>query len=599
MRARRSPEPQTTSAFAPDAIEIGARHIQVGGEWLASFAVVGYPREVSAGWLQPLLAYPGRLDLSLHIDPIDPVTAAARLKRQLARLESDRRHTADHGRLLDPAVEAATEDAHELSASLARGEGRLFRFGLYLTVRADNESELASEVSAVRSLAASLLLDAKPTTYRSVQGWITSLPMGLDLISMTRAFDTGALAASFPFTSPDLPPPDPTSLAAPSGVLYGYNLGSQGLVHWNRFDCDNYNSVILGRSGSGKSYWVKLEALRSSYQGIEVVIIDPEDEYARAAHAVGGTYLPLGTDGTRINPLDLPIHTRLDGRRSAPADALTQRSLFLHTLLAVIFGHELSAEERAVLDRAITETYRRAGITSDPRTWTRQAPLLRDLRTSAAENGDIGQSLADRLHPFTDGAFDVLFNGPTTTPPTGHLVVFSLRHLADELKPAGTVLALDATWRRVTNPALRRPRLVVVDEAWMLMRQPSAAEFLWRMAKSFRKHWAGFTLATQDVGDVLSTDLGMAVIANAATQILLRQAPQAIDEIVRTFALSEGERQFLLTAERGQGLLCAGANQRVALAAVASEAEHRLITTDPAELDASELDRPNSMVDLD
>ncbi|WP_435158198.1 VirB4 family type IV secretion system protein [Amycolatopsis sacchari] len=576
----------TFSAFVPDAIEVGARHLQIGEEWVASFAVVGYPREVHPGWLQPLLTYPGRLDVSLHIEPIDPQVAAERLRKQLGKLESGRRHTAEHGRLHDPEVEAATEDAYDLSDRLARGEGRLFRLGLYLTVHAASETELIEEISALRALAASLLMDAKPTTYRSLQGWVTALPMGLDHIGMTRTFDTAALSAAFPFTSPDLPPPDVTSASAASGVLYGWNLGSQGLVHWDRFACENYNSVILGRSGAGKSYLVKLEALRSLYRGVEIAIIDPEDEYARLAGAVGGTYFPLGSEGIRLNPLDLPIHTRPDGRRSAPADALTRRSLFVHTLLSVLFGQSLTADERAVLDRAVTATYQAAGITEDARTWTRQAPLLADLRAVlVSSDNDTAHDLAARLHPFTDGAFSGLFDGPTTAPPEGHLLVFSLRNLPDELKPAGTLLTLDAVWRRVSNPATRRPRLCVVDEAWLLMQQQAGAEFLWRMAKSARKHWAGLTVATQDVGDVLGSDLGKAIIANAATQILLRQAPQAIDDIVRTFALSEGERQFLLSAGTGQGLLSTG-TQRVALQAIASDAEHRLITTDPAELAA-------------
>lgn len=571
-------------AFSPDALSVAARHLEVGGEHVASFAIVGYPREVHPGWLQPLLSYPGRLDVSLHIEPIDPVTAAHHLKRQLAKLESGRRHTSETGRLLDPAVEAATEDAYDLSSRVARGEGKLYRLGLYLTVHAGGQESLADEVAAVRSLAASLLLDAKPTTYRAVQGWVSTLPLGLDLIGMRRSVDTAALSAAFPFTSPDLPPPDPTSVSAPRGVLYGVNLGSQGLVHHDRFALDNHNSVILGRSGAGKSYLVKLELLRSLYRGIDIAVIDPEDEYARLAAAVGGTCIHLGADTVRLNPLDLPIHTRPDGRRSAPRDALIRRSLFLHTVLAVLLGQDLTAPERATLDQAITATYQRAGITADPRTWTRPAPLLADLVDVLARTGQASAvELAARLHPYTQGAFSGLFSGPTTTRPDGHLVVFSLRELADELKPLGTLLTLDAIWRRVCNPAIRRPRLVVVDEAWLLMRDRSGADFLFRMAKAARKHWAGITVATQDTADVLGSELGKAVVTNAATQILLRQAPQAIDEIVRTFNLSDGERQFLLSAERGQGLLSTG-TQRVAFHALASPVEHHLVTSDPAEL---------------
>ena len=564
------------------------------GDWVSSFAVTGFPREVHPGWLAPLLTYPGRLDVALHVEPIDPATAAARLKKQLARLESGRRHTAEHGRLYDPQVEAATEDAYDLSSRVARGEGKLYRVGLYLTVHAPSEQALADEVAALRSLCASLLLDAKHTTYRSLQGWVSTLPMGLDLIGMRRTFDTSALSAAFPFTSPDLPAADPTSAAAPSGVLYGYNVGSQGLVHWDRFGegMHNHNSVILGRSGAGKSYLVKLELLRNLYRGIEIAVVDPEDEYARLANAVGGTYVHLGATGVRLNPFDLPIHTRADGRRTAPKDALIRRSLFLHTVIAVLVGGDLQATERAALDRAIAATYQSVGITADARTWTRPSPTLRILRDQLATAGQTGDDragdktaaeLAARLHPFVEGAFQQLFDGQTTTNPEGHLVVFSLRDLPDELKGIGTLLTLDAVWRRVSNPAIRRPRLVVVDEAWLLMKERSGAEFLFRMAKASRKHWAGLTVATQDTADVLGNDLGKAVVANAATQILLRQASQAIDEITQTFDLSAGERQFLLSADRGQGLLSAG-TQRVAFQSIASPTEHHLVTSNPAEL---------------
>ncbi|MEV8438793.1 DUF87 domain-containing protein [Actinosynnema sp. NPDC051121] len=593
-RARGNHDPAVSSAaaaFTPDALSVAARHLEVGGDWVSSFAVVGFPREVHPGWLAPLLTYPGRLDVSVHVEPIDPATAASRLRKQLAKLEAGRRHTAEHGRLFDPQVEAATEDAYDLSSRVARGEGKLFRVGLYLTIHADSERALVDEVAALRSLCASLLLDAKHTTYRSLQGWVSTLPMGLDLIGMRRTFDTSALAAAFPFTSPDLPAPDPTKATAPSGVLYGYNVGSQGLVHWDRFGdgMHNHNSVILGRSGAGKSYLVKLELLRSLYRGIEIAVVDPEDEYARLAAAVGGTYVHLGARGVRLNPFDLPVHTRPDGRRTAPKDALVRRSLFLHTVIAVLVGGELESAERASLDRAIAATYQSVGITADARTWTRPSPTLRILRDQLAGAGLAGDrpagELAARLHPFVEGAFKQLFDGPSSVNPEGHLVVFSLRDLPDELKGIGTLLTLDAVWRRVSNPAIRRPRLVVVDEAWLLMKQPSGAEFLFRMAKASRKHWAGLTVATQDTADVLGSDLGKAVVANAATQILLRQASQAIDEITRTFDLSAGERAFLLSADRGQGLLSAG-TQRVAFQSIASPTEHYLVTSNPAELAA-------------
>ncbi|MEV6031507.1 ATP-binding protein [Nonomuraea sp. NPDC052116] len=561
---------EAATLLRPAALQVGARVLAFPEGVAASFAVVGYPREVGAGWLEPLLTYPGRLDVSLHIEPIPQAVAAMRLRRQLARLESSSRADAQHGRLQDFAVEAAADDATELAASLARGHGRLFKVGLYLTVHASSEEELNAELERVHALAASLLLDAQPTTFRALQGWATSLPLGVDSVQLTRTFDTTALAAAFPFTSPDLAAP-----TSDSAILYGLSASSSGIVVWDRFAQDNHNSVTLARSGAGKSFFTKLEALRLLYQGVEVAVVDPEDEYARLARAVGGTHLRLGATGVRWNPLDLPTsHGPHD-------DVLSRRALFLQTLIATMLATPLTPQQRASLDTAIIATYQQAGITRDPDTWNRPAPLLGDLvtalKTTSAE-------LAAQLAPYVTGSYRELFDGPTTTTPTGHLIVFSLRDLPDELKAVGTLLALDAIWRRVANPHDRKKRLVVVDEAWLLMKEAEGARFLFRMAKAARKHWAGLAVITQDAADLLGTNLGQAIVANAASQILLRQSPQAISAVGDAFDLSEGERQFLLTAERGEALMVAGPASRVAFHVTASPTEAQLITTDPAEL---------------
>ncbi|MET8796617.1 PrgI family mobile element protein [Nocardia sp. NPDC004568] len=575
--------------FAPESLTIGTRHLEVGGDWAATVAVTGYPREVTAGWLAPLLTHLGRVEVAVHIDPVDPVTAASRLRRQLARLESSRMHDAGRGRLSDPQVDVAVEDAAELSARVARAEARLFRVGIYLTVHADTEAELADELAAVRALAASLLVDTCTLAYRAAQAWTTTLPLGLDLIRVRRTFDTTALAAAFPFDSPQLPAADPVQAERPSGVFYGRDAAS-GLLFVDRFgpEAHNHNLVVLGRSGAGKSYLVKAEILRSLYRGIEQIVIDPEDEYRRLAHAVGGTHLRLGSEGQRLNPFDLEIHTRPGGSRSAPVDALTRRKLFLHTLITVLLGDQNPAQ-RAALDTALSATYSDAGITDDPATWTQPAPTLSGLREHLARLATpAAGEIADGLAPYVGaGAYAGLLDGPTTTEPEGGLVVFSLRELPEELKTIGTLLVLDATWRRVSNPADRRPRMITVDEAWLLMRQPAGAQFLFKAAKSFRKHWAGLTVATQDSTDVLSTELGRAIVSNAATQILLRQAPQAIDEVAAAFRLSDGEQQFLLSAARGSGLLTVGGTDRAVFASLASPTENALITTDPGELAAS------------
>ncbi|MFI0425167.1 VirB4 family type IV secretion system protein [Spongiactinospora sp. 9N601] len=563
----------TKPRIGPDLVTVRPRHIEVPDGVCTTLAIAGYPRDVGPGWLEPLLTHPGRLDVSLHIEPIPSLVAADRLRKRLARLESTLRTDHEHGRLLDPSAEAAAEDAHDLASRVARGQAKLFRTAIYLTVHATDPAELAETCAEVRALAASLLLDARPVTFRHLQGWISTLPFGYDNLGMRRSFDTSALAAAFPFTSPDL-----TTDLGPTAVLYGANLSSASLVTWDRFAQDNHNSVILARSGSGKSYLAKLEALRSLYTGVEVAVIDPEDEYGRLCEAVGGAHIRLGAADVRLNPFDLPSPSAQE------EDPLTRRALFLHTLVAVLLGERLDNVRKAALDRAILAAYRQAGITADENTWSRRPPLLRDLADALAEDPD-ARNLAAGLRPYVTGTHRRLFDGHTTTRPDSHLIVFSLRDLPEELKAVGTLLTLDAVWRRVSNPDARRPRLVVVDEAWLLMKDPEGAKFLLRMAKAARKHWAGLSVVTQDAADLLGTDQGQAVVTNSTTQILLRQAPQAIDRITDAFQLSDGERRLLLSAERGTGLLAAG-RQRVAFQVIGSPWEHATVTSDPQELTA-------------
>ncbi|RBQ14170.1 conjugal transfer protein TraC [Spongiactinospora rosea] len=576
MRFRRTHRAAPTPAApGPESVEVHPRLLHIGDGLCSTLTITGYPREVAPGWLEPLLTYPGRLDVSLHIEPVPSVVAADRLRKQLARLESGLRADHEHGRLPDLGAETAAEDAHDLAARIARGQAKLFRVAIYLTVYAFTAEELHDACAEVRALAASLLLDARPVAFRQLQGWISALPLAYDNLAMRRGFDTPALAAAFPFTSPDLSAP-----LGPTTVLYGANAASASLVAWDRFAQPNHNSTIMACSGAGKSYLAKLEALRSLYQGVEVAVIDPEDEYARLCETTGGAYLHLGATEVRLNPFDLPQRDHGDG------DPLTRRSLFLHTLVAVMLGEPLDKGGKAALDRAIIATYKKARITFDERTWTRTPPLMKDLAAALARDEDPkAKEVAAGLAPYITGTHRHLFDGHTTTRPDSHLIVFSLRDLPEELKAVGTLLTLDAIWRRVSNPADRRPRLVVVDEAWLLMREPEGAKFLLKMAKAARKHWAGLSVVTQDAADLLGSDLGQAIVANSTTQILLRQAPQAIDRVADAFRLSDGERQLLLSAEPGFGLLTADAGAaRVAFHVIASPFEHATVTSNPREL---------------
>jgi type IV secretory pathway VirB4 component len=561
----------------PDAVEVGGRSLHVGAEHTATLVVTGYPSEVGAGWLDPILSYPGRVDVALHIEPVPPAVAAARLRKQRGRLESSRRQDAAKGRLDDPDLDAAAFDAAELATRIARGEARLFRLGLYLTVHAASEEELAQRVTEVRNLAASLLLDTAPASWRQLQGWISTLPLGYDALGMRRVFDTDALASSFPFTSPDLPI---SSGDTGMGVLFGLNLASTGVIVWDRWAQDNYNAVILARSGAGKSYLAKLDLLRNLYLGVDAFVIDPEDEYLALAEAVGGTVIRPGVPGVRINPLDL--HPG-DGE-----DALYRRTQFMQTFAAVVAAGDgaatavtgLPPEEAAALDDAVLAAYRAKGITTDPRTWRRPPPLLADVETALRELGDHGRAVAAKLRPYTVGSFKGLFDGPTTTPAEGHLVVYAIKDLPDELKPVGTLLTLDAIWRKVSSSSPDLRKLVLVDEAWLMLRAGLGAKFLFRLSKSARKYGAGLTVVTQDAADVLATEVGRAVVSNAATQVLLRQAPQAIDAVAEAFDLTDGERAFLLSASRGDALLACGTS-RVAFHSLASDIEAGLVVTGP------------------
>ncbi|MGC9667418.1 VirB4 family type IV secretion system protein [Planosporangium sp. 12N6] len=583
-RPRAVPEVGTIVPGSPDAVEVGGRSVRVGDGYTATLAVTGYPAEVGPGWLEPLLAHPGRVDVSLHIEPVPSVVASQRLRKQRGRFEASRRQDAAKGRLDDPELDAAAVDAAELAARVARGEARLFRLGLYLTVHADTEDELADRVTEVRALASSLLLDVAPATWRQLQGWITGLPLAFDALGMKRVFDTDALAASFPFTSPDLPT---TAGDSGMGVLYGLNLYSPGVVVWDRWAQSNYNSVILARSGEGKSYLAKLDLLRNLYLGVEAFVIDPEDEYVKLAEAVGGTIIRPGAPGVRINPLDL---SQADGD-----DALVRRALFMQTFVAVLTSGDgttgaaaVSPQEAAALDVAVLAAYRAKGITTDPRTWQRPAPLLADVAEALAGAGDAGHTLAARLHPYVAGSFKGLFDGPTSTTPNGHLVVYAIKDLPEELKPIGTLLILDAIWRTVSTAnrtgasgsRSEARRLVLVDEAWLMLRAGLGAQFLFRLSKSARKYGAGLSVITQDAADVLATEVGRAVVSNAATQVLLRQAPQAIDAVTEAFGLTDGERAFLLSSARGDALLASGSS-RVAFHSLASDAEHDLVVTGP------------------
>ncbi|MEU8076007.1 ATP-binding protein [Catellatospora citrea] len=579
------------AVLGPAGVQVGPWHVQTDTGFSATYAVVDYPAEVGPGWLTGVLSLPLRVDAAVHIEPLAGQAAAALLRRQRARLESTRRLDAGRGALDDPRVNAAADDAADLADRIGRGASRLFRAGVYLTVHAPTAKALTDAGAQLCSAAAATLLDLKPVTFRHLAGRNSTLPLGIDELRLRRVFDTDSLAAAFPFASSDLPAPLPGDPATTGGILYGTTSGGTGVVWWDRWACDNHNSVIIARSGAGKSYLVKLEILRNLYQGVRVAVVDPEHEYQALAAHVDGKVVALGDPQVKVNPLQLPAGDRRP-------DVLSRRALFLHTLVSLMLAASdeqhssgragLDAAGRAVLDRAILAAYADAGITADPATWNRTAPLLADLGAQLDTDPDpAAADLSNRLAPWISGNWSHLFDAPDTTDTDSHLVVWSLRQLPDELRTVGTLLALDAIWRGVdqptdtnhADPGNGQRTLVVVDEAWLLMRTGEGAKFLLKMAKAARKRNAGLAVVTQDAADLLGSPLGTAVISNATTQILMRQAPQAIDGIRAAFGLTAGEARSLATLGRGQALLVSGTS-RVAFDVASSPAEHDIARSD-------------------
>ena len=552
--------------FGPGGLEVSPQHLEIDGVFAATLTVTGYPEAVLPGWLEAITTYPARIDISLHAEAVSPLQAASRLRKQRARLESGRRRDAERGRLGDPLVDAAAQDAADLAARVARSSAKLFRAALHLTCYAETPEELDALVLEIRGLLAAQLATATSATYRQYEGWISSLPMGLDRLGPRRTLETEALAACLPLASPDLPMTE-------AGVLVGVNTASGLPVFWDRWSQQNHNSLVLGASGSGKSFFAKCDLLRELCQGTHAFVIDPDGEYVNLAQAVGAVVLELGKPGVRINPLDLP------DPQAAEPDTLARKALDVHALVEVLAGTEQARAGRAALDTAIAAAYEQGGITADVRTWNRPAPDLRAVCALMASGEDpAGTALAAALAPFTTGSHAGLFDAPSTHGQAGHLTVYTLEHLPDQLRPAAVLLVLTEVWRQAQAHDGRQ-RLALIDEAWLLLHHPLSAEFLFRLAKSARKKQLGLALVSQDADDLLASRLGTAVAANSATQVLMRQAPQSLDKVADAFALSAGEAQFLASAPRGNALITGADGARVTVLSIADHTEYDLLRT--------------------
>jgi conjugal transfer ATP-binding protein TraC len=591
--------------IAPSSIEFKPNYFQLGTRFARTYYVYGYPRQVYTGWLSSFVNLDEVIDMSMYIYPVESQVVLDNLRKKVTQLEAGLQIDSEKGKVRDPGKQVAIQDAEEMRDKLQVGEERFFRFGLYFTVFASSVEELEFISHKVESMLGQQLVYSKPATSQQEQGLSSTVPQFVDQLQIRRNLSTGALSTSFPFTSADL--------SDDQGVLYGINMHNSGLVIFDRFSLENGNSVVFAKSGAGKSFAVKLEALRSMMLGTEIFIIDPENEYERMCEAVAGAYERLSLNSaTRINPFDLP---RVVDAEEAD-NALRSNLITLHGLLRLMMGGAqaqllggntalvpaLNPAEEADLDAALIDTYAKAGITNDPLTHTGVPPTIADLYETLLHMGGTGPQLAQRLRKYTTGTFAGIFSQQSNINIENPLVVFNVRDLEDELRPVAMYIVLNYIWNKTKSDQKRR--MLIVDEAWQLMKYEDSANFLFSLAKRARKYNLGITTITQDVEDFMGSRMGRAIVANASMQFLLKQSPSAVDVLADVFKLTSEEMKRLSQFPVGQGLFFAGQNH-VHIQVVASPTETGLITTNPAQLQqmnasqqAGEFNQPQGTIDL-
>lgn len=554
--------------IAPSSVEVDFRFIRVGQTYYRTFFVVGYPRYVSPSWLAPLIDFDHELDIAMYAYPTSSNDILSDLRRKIAEMQATIASESEQGKVVDPKVTAALEDALGLQEELAKGVERFFQFGLYITLAAQSLPDLEETSKRLVTTLSSLLVLAKVATLQMEEGFKTTLPLAQDRLFIPRNMDTTSLASTFPFTS--------ATLTQDKGVMYGINEQNGSLIVFDRYSLENANEVVLGKSGAGKSYLIKLEAMRHFMFGTEVIIIDPESEYENLARTLGGEVVEFSSNSPiKINPFDL------SGIYEEGENELGLKILSLHGLLRIILG-DLDAAHDAILDRALVETYKQKGITPDPTTQKNEPPLLEDLyKVLLGTEDPAAKDLALRLEKFVRGSVAGIFNQQSNFDLKNPLTVFSIRNLEEELRPVAMHIILDFVWTKVRKSL--KKRLLILDEAWYMMKYEDSASFVYSIAKRARKYYLGLTTATQDVEDFMSTDYGKAVLSNSSIQMLLKQGTAEVDLIAKTFYLSEGEKELLLSADIGEGLFFAGQNH-VAIKVIAAPFEHELITSKPQDV---------------
>jgi type IV secretory pathway VirB4 component len=556
---------------APAGLQVSSNHLKIGDYFAKTFFVFAYPRYLSSGWLSPIINMAEMMDISVYVHPMDTALALRNLQRKVTQIQVELNEREEKSMVRDPRLETANQDVENLRDSLMQAREKLFKVGVYITIYGQSLEDLAKLEKNVENVLESKLIYMKPALFRQAEGLQSVLPVNHDQIEIHTPLNSGPASSVFPFVSPDL--------SSETGILYGVNLHNNSLIIFDRFKLENANQVVFAKSGAGKSYATKLQVLRSLMVGINVIIIDPEDEYRSLSEAVGGSHFKISlTSQNHINPFDIPVIP--EGEE--PADVFKSHVLNLTGLVKLMLG-EVSAEEDALLDRAITETYASRDITAEnfgAQASTLKPPLLEDLQT-ILQNTEGGRTLGQRLDKFVHGSYAGFTNAPTNVDIKNRLIVFSIRDLEEELRPIAMYIVLNFVWNLIRSEL--KQRILIVDEAWWMMKYRDSAAFLFGLVKRARKYFLGITTITQDVEDFIKSDYGRPIITNSSIQVLMKQSPTSIGAVAQAFDLTEGEKAFLLEAGVGEGLFFAGL-KHVAIKIIASYTEDQIITTDPEQM---------------
>lgn len=559
---------QLKDVIAPSALQITPREVHLGDKIMRSFFVISYPRFLSESWFAPIINLDKMFDVSIFVHPIDTAAVLRKFQKKVAEIESQIGAREERGLVRDPKLDTAYQDLEQLRNQLQQAQERIFEVGLYISIYGDSIDELNKVETEIKSILESKLVYVKPALFQQEQGFKSMLPIGTDLLEVHSKLNSAPLSSLFPFISFDL--------SADKGILYGINRHNSSLVLFDRFSLENYNSVTFAVSGSGKSYGTKLEILRSLMFDTDVIVIDPEREYEYLAEAAGGRYFSISLNSDHhINPFDLPAPQEDE----SPADVLRSNIISLVGLFRIMLGG-LSPEEDALIDRAITETYALKDITGESNFAGTEAPLMSDFELVLA--GLAGsESLVQRLSKYTKGSWSGFINRPTNVDINKKFVVFSVRDMEDDLKPVAMYIITNYIWSAIRRNL--KKRLLVIDEAWWMMKAEDTASFLFSLVKRGRKYFLGVATITQDVGDFLRSPYGVPIITNSSMQLLLKQAPTTIDSVQQTFNLTDEEKFLLLESSVGEGIFFAGL-KHVAIKIIASYTEDQIITSDPSQV---------------